>query len=274
MRPSKVSAGKPASRYRRRVLLRRRALAVGDGDQLDPAGLDVRLHDRERADIGLDAAFADIGDRPHHVAIRHARDVQARALEIAVEDHVGHPGRGRIVQLAGLRFDLRDEVLDGVDLQRRRDDQADQRVRDARDRPEIVRVVRHLRHQERMRGERRGRRVEQRVIVLGTDKGVDGDDGVAAGAVLDHDRLLPFRGQLVGDQTRGDIGAAAGAERHNEADRPLRPALGLRLGGRPRCEGGGDHKAGHERAKRLAKSLHSSSLNSLSRRTLAQPRSL
>ena len=56
--------GKARLRHRRRIRLGRRALAVGDRDQLDPAGLDVRLHDRERADIGLDAAFAEIGDRP------------------------------------------------------------------------------------------------------------------------------------------------------------------------------------------------------------------
>ncbi len=69
--PRPEQAGEAVERQRReaglrdrgRVRLRRRALAVGDRDQLDAAGLDVRLHDRERADIGLDAAFAEVGER-------------------------------------------------------------------------------------------------------------------------------------------------------------------------------------------------------------------
>ena len=214
----------PRLRDRRRIRLARRAFAVGDGDQLDAAALDVRLHDRERADIALDAALAEIGQRPDHVAIRHAGDVEAGALEVAVEDDVGHAGRGRIVQLARLGADHVDEVLDRIDLERRRHDEADQRVGYAGDRRQLGRIVGQLGVLIRMRGERRGRRVEQRVVVLGADEGIDGDHGIAARTVLDHDRLLPFRGELVRDQARADVGAAAGAERHDEADRALRPS--------------------------------------------------
>ena len=69
-----------------------------------------------------------------------------------------------------------------------------------------------------------GRRQQQDVIVLGADEGVDGDDAVAAGLVLDHDRLAPFLGQPVGQKPPADVGAAAGAERQDEADRPRRPS--------------------------------------------------
>jgi hypothetical protein len=76
-----------------------------------------------------------------------------------------------------------------------------------------------------MRDERRGRRQQQDVIVLGADEGVDGDDAVAAGAVLDHHRLAPFLGEPVRQQPAADIGAAARTERKDEFDRTVRPSL-------------------------------------------------
>ena len=111
---------------------------------------------------------------------------------------------------------------------------ADEGVGDARDRREILRLVRQVVVQKRMRGERRGRRHQQDVVVLGADEGGDADDAVAAGLVLDHHRLVPFLGQSVRQETRADIGAAAGAERQDEADRARRPSLrlSLRLGPR------------------------------------------
>ena len=63
------------------------------------------------------------------------------------------------------------------------------------------------------------------MIVLGADEGVDGDDAVAAGPVLDDDRLAPFLGQAVGQKPAADVGAAAGAERQDELDRSRRPGL-------------------------------------------------
>jgi hypothetical protein len=77
----------------------------------------------------------------------------------------------------------------------------------------------------RMRNERRGRRQQQDVIVLGADEGVDGDDAVAAGAVLDHHRLAPFLGQPVREKPAANVSAAARAERENEFDGSRRPGL-------------------------------------------------
>ncbi len=106
-------------------------------------------------------------------------------------------------------------------------------VGDPRDRHEIGGVVGQLVVQERMRGEDRGRREQQRVIVMGADEGADPDDAVAAGTILDHHRLAPARRQPVGQQPRRDVGTAAGAQRHDEPDVALRPRLGR---GR-RCRG-------------------------------------
>ena len=78
--------------------------------------------------------------------------------------------------------------------------------------------------QERMRGERRGRREQQHVIVMRGDERVDGDKGVTAGTVLDDDRLAPFAAEPVGEQASADIRTAAGAERQDQFHRPCRPS--------------------------------------------------
>ena len=83
--------------------------------------------------------------------------------------------------------------------------------------------------QIRMRDERTGRPEQQHVIVVRVDERGDGDEGVAAGPVFDDHRLAPALAEPVGQQAGADIGAAAGAERHDELDRPGRP-FGFRRG--------------------------------------------
>ena len=81
-----------------------------------------------------------------------------------------------------------------------------------------------------MRGERSARSCEQHVIVIGSgDESPDGDETVAARAVLDHHRLTPPRAQSVGKETCADIDPASRPKRYNHLDRALRPgARGLR----------------------------------------------
>ena len=76
-----------------------------------------------------------------------------------------------------------------------------------------------------MRGERRGRREQQNMIVTGADDRRDRDEGIAARPVFDYHRLTPLGRQLVGEHARGDVDAGAGPERNNELDRVLRPSL-------------------------------------------------
>ena len=76
-----------------------------------------------------------------------------------------------------------------------------------------------------MRGEGRGRREQQHMVVMRADDRRDRDEGVAARLILDHHRLTPLGRQLVGEHARRDVDAGAGAERNDEADRPRRPAF-------------------------------------------------
>ena len=72
----------------------------------------------------------------------------------------------------------------------------------------------------------------------------NGEEGVATGAVLDDNRLAPFRGKLVGQQPSGDIDARAWTKRNDETNRALRPLIGcLRLRER-RCDNRGGEAKG------------------------------
>src|ERR1043166_6389461 len=73
--------------------------------------------------------------------------------------------------------------------------------------------------------ERRGRGGEQNMIVVGADDGAHRNDGIAAGTILDHNRLTPALAQPIAKQTSAEVHAAAGPESHDELDRPLRPGL-------------------------------------------------
>ncbi len=66
------------------------------------------------------------------------------------------------------------------------------------------------------------------MVVARGYEGVDRDQAVAAGAVLDHDGMAaPACGQTVAQKTRSRISGAAGAERQDQPDIALRPGLGL-----------------------------------------------
>src|SRR3954467_5618091 len=107
-----------------------------------------------------------------------------------------------------------------------------------------------------MADEVRGRPPEQRVVVLRLDHRVDRDDAVAAGAVLDDDRMAPHLRQAVGIEARTDVRARAGPERDDELDRLLRPRL-RRRAERNRQRDGGGGNADERLQLRILLSLYS-----------------
>jgi len=106
------------------------------------------------------------------------------------------------------------------------------------------------------------RREQQDVIVLGADEGVDRHDAVAAGPVLDDDRLVPFFGQPVRQQPGADIGSAARPERQHELDRPCRPGLRRARRGREQRQ---ERRGEHDRASEASGTEHRSSDRTLRR---------
>jgi hypothetical protein len=76
-----------------------------------------------------------------------------------------------------------------------------------------------------MRSERPAWCSQEHVIIVGAGERADGNETIAAGTILDDDRLAPAPAQSVRNQSRADIDTAAGSERQDELDRALRPNL-------------------------------------------------
>jgi hypothetical protein len=63
------------------------------------------------------------------------------------------------------------------------------------------------------------------VVITRAQEAGNGNDPVAAGAILHHNRLPPSGAEPIAQQSRADIDAGAGTERNHELDRSLRPSL-------------------------------------------------
>jgi hypothetical protein len=161
--------------------------------------------------------------------------------------------RRAVGQLAGIGLGVGDEVGDRLHRQVVVDEEDRRHHQRGRDRRQVLERIVRQRLQAGQDGDGGVAGPEQRVTVgrrLGDAVGADGA-GVA-GDVLDHDRLAPRLGELVGEQTRGDVGGAARREADDELDRLVGP-LGLR----------GERLAGereHKRGQRAHETMHGSSL--------------
>ena len=170
--------------------------------------------------------------RPACTTSRYGTLVTSRfsVFRNAPSENSGTPAAPAAWYFPGLGLGARGELGDGLELGRGRHAGGHDGVADPRDRREIaLQVVGQLLLRVGMRHERCARRVEQHVIVVGRGEGVDGDQAVAARPVLDHHRLAPLGAEPLGEQARGDVGGAAGAERQDPADAALRPGLRLSL---------------------------------------------
>ena len=80
----------------------------------------------------------------------------------------------------------------------------------------------------RVDGERTRSCKQEHVVVIGADEGLDGDNAVTAGSVLDDDRVVPLALQALGEHACADVGTSAGTERNDKTDVAVRPSLALR----------------------------------------------
>jgi hypothetical protein len=96
------------------------------------------------------------------------------------------------------------------------------------------------------------RRQHQRVAIGRRARGLGGADHAAcARLVVDHDRLAERLGQFLAKGARGDVGAGAGGERHDQADWSVRP---VRLGPDKGCGRCGNE--GHRPEQRSSRRNH------------------
>ena len=216
---------------------------IGHRQHLHLAGRDLRPDDGVGGHVDLDDAGGEIVGRAGRILVRHLFHLQADRVQETGEDEVGEAGRGRPVELARLLLRQRHQVLQRIEVERGRHRHGDHGAGDARDGDHVLRIIGQLVVEVGMGGERAHRRHQQSVIVVRAEETGDGDDAVAAGAVLDDDRLVPHRRELVGEQAGADVDAAAGPERDDEMHRSRRPGVGGEAG---LCRQTGDGERGCE----------------------------
>jgi hypothetical protein len=126
----------------------------------------------------------------------------------------------RIVELAGIGFQVGGELGQIAGRKRRVHDQDGRRIGQQRDRREVLRGVEsEVAVERRIGGEAEARHQELIAVGLRARDLAGAKIGVGAGAV-DHQEGLPEPPrQPVGQQPRQDVGAAACRKRHDQLDR-------------------------------------------------------
>ena len=145
--------------------------------------------------------------------------------------------RAAEVHLARLVLRQLDELRHGLRRHRSADNEIERIVQQHAQRAKVLlRVVRLLRLQHGRDHLARVGAEHQRVAVrFGGGDAAGPDDAGRAGLVLDDERLAERSLQLLGDHARVGVGRAARCERHHDAHRPVRIAvggIGLRKRGR------------------------------------------
>jgi hypothetical protein len=194
----------------------------------------MRQRRGDGAELHLDAAFEQIERRLRGAAIGHVGELDLRELLEQRAGEMGERGRTRrgVVEHARPGLRERDQVLHRLRRHAGVEREHEGRAAQHRDRREILdRIIGDG-------GEARGHRMRagigepQRMAVRLRARDLRGAEAAtAADAVLDHELLAQALAELLRDQARHGVGAAPGRERHDEADRPFRPAHvgGLRL---------------------------------------------
>ena len=192
----------------------------------------------------MQATDGQIVDAFDDVSIRHFRHRHVFLLDEAVEDQLGDAWDQRHVELAGRRFHPGDHLFQAGDFRLRRHADGQDRIGDLSNGQHVgFEVVGQFVVLERMHRERTGGSIHQHVIVIGTHESADRHKAIAAGPVLDNDRLAPTLLQPLGHQSGTDVSAGTTAEGNDEFDRALRP--GGRLGSsRHEAHGGKAGQAG------------------------------
>src|SRR5207344_2996899 len=97
---------------------------------------------------------------------------------------------------------------------------------------------------------------ESVAVGLGCRARLRAHDAACAAAVFNEELFAEGGGEVVGNDPAERVGGAAGGERRDDPDRPVRPVLRLRRGAGEagECRGGEDYcaKSQHEHDRRLA----------------------
>src|SRR5215470_1510957 len=171
-----------------------------------------------------------VGERRRIAAVADIGHLQPRALEKQRHSEVRQAAGAAlgISELVLLCAHVRDELGDGLGRKALVHHQYECVDGDHADGCEILDRI-HLR-QRRVDGERRRRAPQQRISVgRRTGDRFGGDGAVSAEPVLDHEGLPERIGETLSDDPRHAVGIATSGVGRDDADRPLRPKLRLRV---------------------------------------------
>jgi hypothetical protein len=165
--------------------------------------------------------------------IGHVDRLGADHVEEHLHEQMMRRRRARrgVAHLAVLALDQRNQVRERRRAEPRIGDQSELRRADEPDRCEILHGVVGQRFAD-VGADRHGRdRREKEGVAVG--RGTRGrlrrNDGAGTGPIVDHKRLLELVLQLLRQDARQNVGAAAGRERTDEVHRALRIVVGRRL---------------------------------------------
>ena len=180
-----------------------------------------------------------VGGRLSAALVRHVRELHAghRRQQRHEEVLAAAVARRRVVDLAGPRLHVRDELLERLRRKGRIDDEDAGLAADQRDRREVLdRVERELRVERR--ADRVGLRREQQRVAVGRRlrDHFAADRRARAGLVLDDDLLAPALAEFLRDHAHRAVDRAAGRERHDDAHGARRELLRVWRRGEARAE--------------------------------------
>ena len=221
------------------MALRPLEAGLGDGDRL------AALHVWRGRGHGVEAVVDLAADQVRqHRAGTLVRDMQRLHVGLQLEHFerqmLGRAcPRGTEADVAGIGAALLDDAFDGArDLLVVPDQQVGRDADQADRRKVLVGVVIHLREQRRRDRVAVDVRHDQRVAVARLVRHVvSSDHACGARPVLDQHRGFPHLAELLADDAREDVSAAARGKPDDDADRSARKALGP------------DHRCGQQRRR-------------------------
>ena len=223
-------SGKAGFRHRRHVRQRGGPRPAAHSERAQLAGANVRKRGSNGRELHLQAAGDHVGDRLRRGLVGNMGKVDPSHGCEQCSRKVGKTGHAcrPVIERAWFRFGERDEFCQAVRGQARIDHQHVGCAADQRDRREILdRIIRQVRAEaERDSVGARGCDAHRVAVGRGLGDRVGAEIAARTDTILDHDLLAQPGTEPLRQNARNDIGAAACRERHDQADRPLRPSGG------------------------------------------------
>ena len=217
----------------------------------------IRRHDARDIAVELNLARDQRPEDFAGRAIRHVRGLGSSPLQKRRTGQM--PRRARagtaVGEFSRRRFECSDELGNRFDVQTPGGHgKPDRDVDGRRDRDQVLdRIVRKVGIKCRGDARRRQRGQHERIAVRRLLRNVVGADRAAgAGTVLDDDSLTEQFAHFGGEQAHGDVRAATGSKRDDDADQPIRPVACLGPcdhRGKYRHRGQGQHPPARDRLR-------------------------